>query len=107
WGVFPEDDADQADRRIADAAIARIRSLRPGERSFLAAGFRLPHVPCFASKKWFDLFPEEGLALPTVKLDDRDDVPEFAWYLHWKLPEPRLSWLRKAGQWGPLVRAYL
>src|SRR5205823_9016124 len=45
--------------------------------------------------------------LPPVRADDRADVPEFAWYLHWKVPEPRLSWLRKAGQWRPLVRAYL
>src|SRR3712207_3606769 len=27
--------------------------------------------------------------------------------LHWKLPEPRLAWLQRAGQWRPLVRAYL
>ena len=45
--------------------------------------------------------------MPPVAEDDRDDVPDFAWYLHWKLPEPRLSWLREAGQWRPLVRAYL
>ena len=34
-------------------------------------------------------------------------MPFFAWYLHWKLPEPRLSWLKQAHQWGPLVRSYL
>ncbi len=34
-------------------------------------------------------------------------MPFFAWYLHWKLPEPRLSWLKEAHQWRPLVRAYL
>jgi arylsulfatase A-like enzyme len=42
-----------------------------------------------------------------VKDDDRADVPPFSWYLHWKLPEPRLSWLRQTQQWRPLVRAYL
>jgi arylsulfatase A-like enzyme len=42
-----------------------------------------------------------------VKAGDRDDVPEFAWYLHWRLPDPRLSWLKKAHQWHSLVRAYL
>jgi arylsulfatase A-like enzyme len=45
--------------------------------------------------------------MPPVKPDDRDDVPEFSWYLHWKLPEPRLSWLLAAKQWRPLVRSYL
>ena len=38
---------------------------------------------------------------------DRDDTPPFSWFLHWKLPEPRQSWLERSGQWRPLVRAYL
>jgi arylsulfatase A-like enzyme len=108
WGVFPENDRDQADWKIADAAIAQLKSLPPGKPFFVAAGFRLPHVPCFASQPWFDLYPpEDKITLPLVKEHDRDDVPFFAWYLHWKLPEPRLSWLVRAGQWRPLVRAYL
>jgi arylsulfatase A-like enzyme len=45
--------------------------------------------------------------MPPVLAADRDDIPDFAWYLHWKLPEPRLSWLNSVGQWRPLVRAYL
>jgi len=108
WGVFPSDDHDQADWRIATAAIAQLKSLPPGKPFFVAVGFRLPHVPCFASQKWFDLFPpEDQIVLPPVQEHDRDDVPAFSWYLHWKLPEPRLSWLKQAHQWRPLVRAYL
>lgn len=108
WGVFPKDDHDQADWKIADAAIAQMKMLPPGKPFFVAVGFRLPHVPCFASQQWFDQFPpEDQIILPPVKEHDRDDVPFFAWYLHWKLPEPRLSWLRQTGQWRPLVRAYL
>jgi len=108
WGVYPNNDREQADWRIADAAIAQMKSLPAGKPFFLAVGFRLPHVPCFASQKWFDRFPpEEEIILPPVKEGDRDDVPEFSWYLHWKLPEPRLSWLKAAHQWRPLVRAYL
>ncbi|MCX7045688.1 MAG: sulfatase [Candidatus Sumerlaeota bacterium] len=108
WGVYPANDADQADWKIADAAIAQLKSLPKDKPFFLAAGFRLPHVPCFASQKWFDLFPPtEQILLPPYKEHDRDDVPFFAWYLHWKLPEPRLSWLKKNDQWRPLIRAYL
>ncbi len=106
WGVFPEDDRIQADWKIADAAIARLAS--PHDRpAFVAAGFRLPHVPCFASQRWFDLFPIDGLQLPPSPDDDRDDVPDFAWRLHWRLPEPRLTWLGREGEWASLVRAYL
>lgn len=107
WGIFPDDDREQADWKIADAAIAQLKA-RPKDRPFfVGVGFRLPHVPCYASKKWFDLYPPDSLMLPEVKEDDRADTPEFSWYLHWKLPEPRLSWLRKAEQWRPLVRSYL
>jgi len=107
WGIFPERDADQADWKIADAAIAQLQSRPRGKPFFVAVGFRLPHVPCFASQRWFDLYPEETLVLPAVLTRDRDDVPEFSWFLHWKLPEPRLSWLESAHQWRSLVRAYL
>lgn len=108
WGVFPEDDRDQPDWKTADNTIAQLNARPKDKPFFLACGFRLPHVPCFASKKWFDLFPpEDKIFLPIVRDDDRSDTPEFSWYLHWKLPEPRLSWLKKANQWRPLVRAYL
>lgn len=107
WGIFPEEDQEQADWKIADSAIAHMRSASGERPFFIAAGFRLPHVPCFASQKWFDLYPESSQTMPPVLDGDRDDVPEFAWYLHWKLPEPRLSWLQRAGQWRGLVRAYL
>ncbi|WP_435017763.1 sulfatase [Tundrisphaera sp. TA3] len=107
WGIFPERDEDQADWKIADSAIARLRSAPADAPFFIAAGFRLPHVPCFASKRWFDLHPLATLARPHINRDDRSDVPDFAWNLHWKLPEPRLSWLEQNDQWLPLVRAYL
>ena len=107
WGIFPEKDEDQADWKIASAAIGALQSAPSDKPFFIACGFRLPHVPCFASERWFSLYPTEGLILPPVKNDDRDDTPRFSWFLHWKLPEPRLKWLREAGQWRPLVRAYL
>ena len=99
WGVFPERDEDHGDWKIADSAIAQLKQVPADRPFFVAVGFRMPHVPCYASQKWFDLYPEETLLLPEVKADDRDDVPAFSWYLHWKLPEPRLSWLKKANQW--------
>ena len=107
WGVFPARDEEQADWKIADSTIAYLKAAPADRPFFIGAGFRLPHVPCFASQKWFDLYPDATLQMPPVKADDRDDVPEFAWNLHWKLPEPRLSWLKANNQWRPLVRAYL
>lgn len=107
WGVYPETDRDQADWQVASLAIGELTNRPPDRPLFLAVGFRLPHVPCYVSQPWFDLYPEDRLRLPPVRKDDRSDVPPFAWHLHWKLPEPRLSWLEGAGQWAPLVRSYL
>ena len=83
WGVFPACDEDQADWKIADSAIAQLERAPTDRPFFVAVGFRLPHVPCFASQKWFDLYPEKTLVLPEVREDDRDDVPAFSWFLHW------------------------
>ena len=106
WGVFPDKDEDQGDWKVADWAIAQLRSASD-QPLFLSVGFRRPHVPCYASQKWFDLYPERSVAMPPVLAGDRADTPRYSWYLHWKLPEPRLAWLERTRQWRPLVRAYL
>ena len=107
WGVFPKRDEDTADYQIASAAIKALHDTPADKPFFIACGFRLPHVPIFAPQKWFDLHPLDQLKLPAIQEDDRKDTPQFSWYLHWKLPEPRLSALRKTGEWNSLVRAYL
>lgn len=107
WGPFPERDEDAPDYKIADAAIAALQNAPKDQPFFVAAGFRLPHVPCFAPQKWFDLYPDATLQMPQVLDGDRDDTPRFSWYLHWQLPEPRLHTLKERNEWRPLVRAYL
>lgn len=109
WGAFPARDEDTDDAKVADWAIGQIKAMKPGQPpTMLCVGFRHPHVPCYAPRKWFDLYPDDDtLVMPPVKPNDRDDVPRFAWYLHWTLPEPRLAWLQSSKQWRPLVRAYL
>lgn len=107
WGQFPEKDEEQGDWKVADWAIEQIQTVDRKEPFFLSVGFFRPHVPCYASKKWFDLYPEEQVQLPPVKRDDRADTPRFSWYLHWSLPEPRLAFLEEHKQWKNLVRSYL
>lgn len=107
WGVFPHEDNQKGDYRIASWTVDQIKSAPKDKPFFLATGFFLPHVPCFATQKWFDLYPDDDSLLPAVKEDDRDDTPRFSWYLHWKLPEPRLKWVRENHQWRNLVRSYL
>ena len=106
WGVFPHNDEDKGDWKVASWGVEQLDA-KPQEPFFLSVGFFLPHVPCYATQKWFDLYPEDTLILPPVKRDDRDDTPRFSWYLHWTLPEPRLKFLEESNQWKNLVRSYL
>jgi choline-sulfatase len=106
WGVFPHRDEDKGDYKVASWAVDQLEAA-PEEPFFLSVGFFLPHVPCYATQKWFDLYPEDSLKLPATRRDDRKDTPRFSWYIHWKLPEPRLKFLEEANQWKNHVRSYL
>ncbi len=109
WGVWPpdNDDTTKGDYQVASWAVEQIKSAPKDEPFFLAAGFFLPHVPCYATQQWFDLYPDDDSVLPAIREDDRSDTPRFSWYLHWTLPEPRLKWVRENDQWRNLVRSYL
>lgn len=106
WGVFPHRDEDKGDWKVASWAVEQLRQV-PDEPFFMSVGFFLPHVPCYATQKWFDLYPEGTSVLPPILRDDRTDTPRFSWYLHWKLPEPRLKFLEDSNQWENLCRSYL
>ena len=109
WGVWPldNDDTGKGDYKVASWTIGQIKSAPKDKPFFIAAGFFLPHVPCYATKQWFDLYPDDDSVLPEILESDRDDTPRFSWYLHWKLPEPRLKWVKQHDQWRNLVRSYL
>ena len=106
WGVFPHKDEDKGDWKVAAWGIEKLKA-KPEEPFFLSVGFFLPHVPCYATQKWFDLHPEESLILPPILRNDRVDTPRFSWYLHWQLPEPRLKFMEEAGELKNFVRSYL
>jgi choline-sulfatase len=107
WGAFPHRDEEKQDFKVASWAVEQLQAMPKEQPFFLAVGFFLPHVPCYATQKWFDLYPDDDTVLPLVKEHDRADTPRFSWYLHWSLPEPRLGWVRENNQWRNLVRSYL
>lgn len=107
WGLFPHQDEDKGDYQVASWTIEQLKHPPADKPFFLAAGFFLPHVPMYATDKWFNLYPEDDSVLPKILADDRSDTPRFSWYLHWSLPEPRLPWLKEHHQWRNMVRSYL
>ena len=110
WGTFPHEDEDKGDWIVASWAAEQLEGPLSGPQErpfFLAAGFFLPHVPCYVTQEWYDMYPKDSVTLPEIRRDDREDTPRFSWYLHWKLPEPRLRFLEEAGEWRNLVASYL
>lgn len=107
WGVFPHKDEDKDDYKIASWAVEKLEKMPADQPFILSTGFFLPHVPCFVTQKWMDLYPEETLMLPEIRRDDRNDTPRASWWLHWDLPEPRLKFLEEQNEWKNLVRSYL
>ncbi len=107
WGTFPHRDEDKGDWKVASWAVNELEQMPTDKPFFLSVGFFLPHVPCYATQKWFDLYPDDSLTMPPILRGDRDDTPEASWFIHWYLPEPRTSWLEEHNQLRPLVRSYL
>ena len=107
WGVFPHRDEDKGDYVNTSWAVERLKTAPKEVPMFLAVGYYLPHVPCYVTQTWYDLYPDDDSVLPTILRNDRDDTPRFSWYLHWELPEPRLKWLEENHQWRNLCRSYL
>ena len=107
WGVFPHRDEDKGDYHVASWAVEQLQTAPKDQPFFLAAGFFLPHVPCYITQKWIDRFPDDDTVLPVIRRDDREDTPRFSWYIQWRLPEPRLRWMEENRQWRNLVRSYL
>lgn len=105
--MFPHSDEDKGDWKVASWGVDQLEKKDLQEPFFLSVGFFLPHVPCYATQKWFDLYPDDDSVLPPIVMNDRADTPRFSWYLHWKLPETRLQFLREADEWRNLVRSYL
>ncbi|MDF1746399.1 MAG: sulfatase [Gimesia sp.] len=108
WGIVDVPDEEQRDYQTAAWAAGEIPKLAKAEKPFfLAVGFALPHVPLYASKKWFDLYPLDEIQMPLAPTDDLSDVPKIGIDLSLNLTAPRDDWMRKTKEDIQMVRAYL
>jgi len=104
WGPMDISDDDMVDMKTADWAVGQLRK-KHDKPFFLAAGFHRPHLPWYAPKKYFDLYPLEKVQLPPIMENDLDDVPKTGrgWAAPWKYHRP----IVQADHWKKAVQAYL
>jgi iduronate 2-sulfatase len=71
WDILNVEDSRTPDGTMARKAVEWMdRSVREKKPFFIAAGFRRPHAPYAAPKRYFDLYPPEQIPLPKTSLGD-------------------------------------
>jgi arylsulfatase A-like enzyme len=76
WASFDLPDEAFGDGLVTDWAIEQLKDHPSDKPFFIGIGYYRPHIPLYAPKKYFDLYPLESIQLPQVRSDDLDDIPE-------------------------------
>ena len=97
-------DDDLEDYHIVDYCIEQL--MRKHDKPlFLACGIHKPHMPWYVPKKYYDMFPLDGIQLPKVPEDDLSDLPPAGYkFAH---PETDHVPMVKSGRWKEAVQGYL
>ncbi len=104
WGPVDADDPAMGDYQVAEWAISELQK-RHDKPFFLGCGFFRPHLPWYAPQKYFDMYPADRIALPNVKEDDLDDVPEAGRKM--ARPQGDHRKVTQHNQWRKAVQGYL
>jgi len=103
FGPLAEPEQKMADYKVVDWAIDELGKDH-GKPFFLAVGLFRPHIPWFAPREYFDLYPLDEVFLPKIRENDLDDCPKAS------LQNVRRGWhgwLVENDQWRPAVQGYL
>jgi arylsulfatase A-like enzyme len=105
WGPWDQRDEEMGDGQLATWA-AEFLARPPAEPFFLAAGIYRPHLPWYAPRKYFEMYPLDWITPPPIKDDDLDDLPAGGL----RMAADRrgdLELVRKAGKYREVLQAYL
>ncbi len=75
WGPVDVAERVMGDAKVADWAAERLRN-ESEEPFFLAVGFYRPHIPLYAPRKYFEMYPVDAIELPEVLDTDLEDLSE-------------------------------
>ncbi len=97
--IIREPEDSYGDHLVVDWAIEQLEA-KTDQPLFLAVGLFRPHIPWEVPRKWFDLYPLEGIQLPITGANDLDDA-------HSHRRESWHKWVTQNDQWKKLMRGYL
>ena len=71
WDILKTAEDQMPDGKVAARTVEWLEQMaRENRPFFLGAGFRRPHAPYAAPKRYFDIYPPEKVALPDTAPDD-------------------------------------
>ncbi|MGH9722646.1 MAG: sulfatase, partial [Bryobacteraceae bacterium] len=105
WGVLPQPESGYGDMNAVNWG-GRFLDRKHAKPFFLAVGLWHPHIPMFAPQNYFDLYPENKIAMPEVPESDLDDVPPAGKKMAAARQEEH-DRIAREGKWRDAVRAYL
>jgi arylsulfatase A-like enzyme len=105
WGPFDKPDAQMGDGQMVEWAVKVLRQ-PPRKPFFLATGIYRPHLPWYAPRKYFDMYPPDRVIPPPIKVDDLDDLPAGGREMAANRAAD-LELIRQAGQYQQVLQAYL
>jgi arylsulfatase A-like enzyme len=103
WAPMNEPESGTADHRVVDQAAIELAKKRD-KPFFHAVGIFRPHIPWYAPRRYFDLYPLKDVFLPRVRDDDLDDVPLVG---HRSIRKQWHKWLVENDEWARAVQGYL
>lgn len=105
WGPWDASDEEMGDGQMVEWAINFLKK-RSEKPFFLAAGIYRPHLPWYAPRKYFDMYPTGSITPPPMLENDLDDVPEGGQRMAAARRED-LELVRRDGLYQEVLQAYL
>ncbi len=98
-------DAEMEDSKVIDWAIGQLQQ-RHDKAFFIAAGIFRPHVPFYAPRKYFEMYPLDEIVLPEEPEGWRSWTPAIAHNVS-AIPHQWHEWVKFNGYWKRMVQGYL
>ncbi|MBT7853232.1 MAG: sulfatase [Opitutae bacterium] len=106
WGAIPGlIEINYDDSRTVDYAVEVLKE-KHKKPFFLACGIFRPHLPWYAPRKYFEMYPINKIELPETPEDDLQDIPTQGRKLSASRRSEFLN-IKKHGKWKEAIQAYL